>query len=76
VNLNNVLFLTTNNITIRGIYGYNHDIFKTAISLLEQNKIEVKPIITNRIKVDEVPQIFEKLSKTLHEELKVIVDFD
>ncbi|MFW9865532.1 MAG: zinc-binding dehydrogenase [Candidatus Thorarchaeota archaeon] len=76
VNLNNVLFLTTNNITIRGIYGYNHDIFKTAISLLEQNKIEVKPIITNQIKVDEVPQMFEKLSNTLHEELKVIVNFD
>ena len=76
VTLNNVLFLTTNNITIRGVYGYNHDIFKTAISLLEKDRINVKSIITNRIRIDEVPQIFEKLSNPPHEELKVIVDFE
>ncbi|MFW9783579.1 MAG: zinc-binding dehydrogenase, partial [Candidatus Heimdallarchaeota archaeon] len=46
--INNILLLTTNNITLKGVYGYNQDIFKTAISLLEHGKIDVDPIITSR----------------------------
>ncbi|MFX0030748.1 MAG: zinc-binding dehydrogenase, partial [Candidatus Hermodarchaeota archaeon] len=74
--INNALLLTTNSITLKGVYGYNQDIFKTAISLLEQGKIDVDPIITNRITIDEVPQMFEKLANPPHDELKVIVNID
>ena len=45
-------------------------------SLLEQKKIDVNPIITSRIKIDDVPQMFEKLANPPHDELKVIVDFE
>lgn len=74
--INNILLLTTNSITLKGVYGYNQDIFKTAISLLEQGKIDVDPIITNHITIDEVPQMFEKLANPPHDELKVIVNIE
>ncbi|MFX1277856.1 MAG: zinc-binding dehydrogenase [Promethearchaeota archaeon] len=74
--IKNALLLTTNNITLKGVYGYNQDIFKTAINLLEQGKIDVESIITNRIIIDEVPQMFEKLANPPHDELKVIVNLD
>ncbi|MHA1372720.1 MAG: zinc-dependent alcohol dehydrogenase [Promethearchaeota archaeon] len=72
----NILNMTTNNITVRGVYGYNQEIFKIAINLLEQGKILVDPLITKNIKLEEVPDIFEKLSKPEHDELKVIVELD
>lgn len=74
--INNALLITTNSIAIRGTYGYTQDVYKTAISLLEQGKINVEALITNRIKIDEVPQMFEKLAHPPHDELKVIVDFE
>lgn len=74
--INNILSMTTNNITVRGVYGYNQEIFKIAINLLEQGKILVDPLITKKIKLEEVPDIFEKLSKPEHDELKVIVELD
>ncbi len=74
--INNARLITTNSITIKGTYGFTQDVFKTAIGLLEQDKILIEPIITNRIKIDEVPHMFEKLGNPPHDELKVIVDFD
>ncbi len=49
---------------------------KTAISLLEQGKINVESIITNHIRIEEIPQMFEKLANPPHDELKVLVDFE
>ncbi|MFW9874374.1 MAG: zinc-binding dehydrogenase [Candidatus Thorarchaeota archaeon] len=74
--INNALFFTTNNLTLKGVYGYTQDIFKTAISLLEQERVYGELIITNHIKIDGVPQMFDKLANPPHNELKVIVDFD
>jgi threonine dehydrogenase-like Zn-dependent dehydrogenase len=68
--------MTTNNISVRGVYGYNHDIFKAAINLLEQKKISADSLITNRIKLDQVPEMFKTLGHPPHDELKVIVDLD
>lgn len=74
--INNVLLLTTNNITLKGVYGYNQDIFKTAISLLEQGKIDGESIISNHITIEEVPRMLAKLANPPHDELKVIVDIE
>lgn len=74
--INNILLMTSNNISVRGVYGYNHDIFRTAINLYHQKKIMVDPIITNRIRMDQVPEMFKVLGNPPHEELKVIVDFE
>ncbi len=74
--INNILLMTTNNISIRGVYGYNHDIFKKAINLFEQKKIRIDSLITNRIKLDQVPEMFKILGHPPHNELKVMVDLD
>jgi 2-desacetyl-2-hydroxyethyl bacteriochlorophyllide A dehydrogenase len=74
--INNALLFTTNNITLKGFFGYNQDTFQTAISLLEQGEVDGESVITNHIKIDDVPQIFDKLANPPHNELKVIVDFD
>ncbi|KKK42725.1 hypothetical protein LCGC14_0545420 [marine sediment metagenome] len=74
--IKNALLMTTNNITIKGVYGYNQDVFQTALSLLEQKKINYEQLITDRIKIEAVPQIFDKLANPPHDELKIIVDFE
>ncbi len=74
--IKNILLLTTNNISVRGVYGYNQDIFKTAINLYAQKKIKIDPLITKRIRLEEVPEIFKVLGNPPHDELKVIVDFE
>jgi threonine dehydrogenase-like Zn-dependent dehydrogenase len=74
--VNNILLMTTNNISVRGVYGYNHDIFKTAIKLFAQKKIKIDPLITNRIRLEQVPETFKLLGNPPHEEIKVIVDFE
>jgi len=74
--VNNILLMTTNNISVRGVYGYNQDIYKTAINLYAQKKIRVDPMITNRIRLEQVPEMFKVLGNPPHDELKVIVDFE
>jgi threonine dehydrogenase-like Zn-dependent dehydrogenase len=74
--VNNVLLMTTNNISVRGVFGYNQDTFKTAINLFAQRKIKIDPIITKHIKLEQVPEIFNLLGHPPHEELKILVDLD
>lgn len=74
--INNILSMTTNNISVRGIYGYNQDIFKIAINLYAQKQIKVDPLITARIRIEQVPDMFKVLGNPPHELIKVIVDFE
>lgn len=74
--INYILLMTTNNISVRGVYGYNHDIFKTAINLFHQKKIKIDSLITSRIELDQVPKMFKTLGNPPHDELKVIVEID
>ena len=74
--IENILIMTTNNISVRGVYGYNQDTFRKAINLFAQKKIRIDPILTKRIKLEQVPEIFEILGHPPHEELKIIVEFD
>ena len=72
-NLKNFYGLAVFNITLRGIFAYVQDTFKTAINLLEKKKVNVKPMITKIIKLNDVPEMFEVLSKP-HDEIKVLVE--
>jgi len=76
IEINNILMMTTNNISVRGVYGYNQDTFNTAINLFAQKKIKIDPIITKHIKLEQVPETFQILNHPPHEELKILVDFD
>jgi threonine dehydrogenase-like Zn-dependent dehydrogenase len=71
--LKNFYGIAVKNITLRGIFGYNQDTFKTAIELLEQKRVNIKPLITKVIEIDEVPQVFENLAQQMHEDIKILV---
>lgn len=73
---NSIRLMVINNISMRGVYGYNHDIYKTAIHLYAQKKIRIDPLITRRIRIEQVPEIFKVLGSPPHDELKIIVDFE
>lgn len=71
--LKNFYSIAVKNITLRGIFGYNQDTFKTAIELLDQKRVDVKPLITKVIDIDEVPHAFESLAEQMHEDIKILV---
>ncbi len=64
------------NITMRGIFAYNQETFRTCINLLEKKKINIKPLITKRIKLDEVPKAFKTLSDPTNNEVKILVEME
>lgn len=64
------------NITLRGIFGFTPDIFKASLKLIAENKVNGEAIVTNTIKIDEVPRMFEKLANPPHEEIKVLVEIE
>ncbi|MHA1693647.1 MAG: zinc-dependent alcohol dehydrogenase [Candidatus Helarchaeota archaeon] len=66
------LQLLLKNISIRGVFSYTNDTFTDTITLLEKRKINVKPLITKIIKLEEVPEMFKILSQLEHEEIKVL----
>ena len=72
--LKGLLQLILKNIKIQGVYAYDNVEFKTAIRLLEQKKVNVNPMITKRIKLDEVPNAFKNLSKPKHNDIKILVE--
>ena len=73
--IKNFYGMAAGNKTLRGIYAYTQDTFKTAINLLFKKKVNVKPMITKIIKLDDAPNMFEILSKP-HDEIKVLVEID
>lgn len=66
----------TKNLTMKGMYLVDQDSFKTAIRLIEQKRVDVLPIITKRIKFNEVSNAFENLSNHIHEDIKIMVDIE
>jgi len=66
----------TKNLTMKGMYLVDQASFKTAIRLIEQKKVDVIPIITKRIKLNEVSEAFENLSNHIHEDIKIMVDIE
>jgi threonine dehydrogenase-like Zn-dependent dehydrogenase len=56
------------------MYLVDQDAFKTAIRLIEQKKVNVTPLITRRVNLEEVTESFKRLSDALHEDIKVMVN--
>lgn len=70
------LQITSKNLSIKGMYLSNQDAFKTAIRLIEQQKVNVSKLITKRIKLEDVPKEYAQLASGLHENIKVMVEID
>lgn len=71
-----ILQLMSKNITIKGMYLADQDSFKTALQLLEQKELKIDPIITKKIKLEQVPETFDNLASGLHNDLKIQVELD
>ena len=70
------LQLMSKNITMKGMFLADQDSFLTSIDLLERKKVNVKPVITKHIKIDDVPEMFETLVTPPHDEIKVLVEME
>jgi 2-desacetyl-2-hydroxyethyl bacteriochlorophyllide A dehydrogenase len=70
------LQITSKNLTIKGMYLSNQDAFKTAIRLIEQQKVNVAKLITKRVKLEDVPKEYAQLASGIHENIKVMVEID
>lgn len=71
-----ILQLMSKNITIKGMFLVDQDSFKTALNLLEQKRVNVKSTITKKIKLDQAPEAFNKLSSGLHDDIKIQVEIN
>ena len=74
--LKNFYGLQIKNITLRGIFAYNQDTFEAAINLLDQKRVDVKPLITKVIQMDDISKAFEKLANKIHEDIKILVKIE
>jgi (R,R)-butanediol dehydrogenase/meso-butanediol dehydrogenase/diacetyl reductase len=67
--------LMLKNITMRGTFSFNQDVFRTALKFLANGKITSTPLISKTIGLNDVPNTFKNLSKPDHKEIKVLVEF-
>lgn len=62
-------------IALAGSQGYNWD-FQDGLALLEQGKLDLKPLITHRLKLEALQEGFELLSTPGNRALKVVVEVE
>jgi (R,R)-butanediol dehydrogenase/meso-butanediol dehydrogenase/diacetyl reductase len=57
------------------VLGYTVADYATILTLLEQGRISVDPLISHRITLEELPEVFEKMRRPT-DQMKVIVEPD
>jgi len=68
--------LMLKNISMKGVFSFNQEVFATSLNLIAESKVNVDPIITKTIKIEEVPAMFKTLANPPHEEINVLVELD
>ena len=68
-----ILDTVVKELDIKGSYGYTSDDFKTALNFIEDRKVDVKPLITNVLPLDEVKKGFELLHEKKEGAFKVVL---
>jgi len=68
-----VMSIVTRELQINGSYAYAQDDFRRALSYLYNKKIEVKPLITNKLPLEKIKEGFEILSEKKEKALKIIL---
>jgi len=58
--------------SVRFVHAYEKDDFQYTVDMMDQGRIEPQPIVTDRIGLEDVPQIFERLAKP-NSQCKVVV---
>ncbi|MCE1253114.1 MAG: zinc-binding dehydrogenase, partial [Anaerolineae bacterium] len=62
-------------ISLNGSQGYNWD-FQDALTLLETGSIDLKPLITHRLKPEQLQEGFEMLLSPGSEAIKVVFEYN
>ena len=70
VNINDLI---VREITLKPIFRYNNT-FPTGVDLLSSGKVDVKPLISKRFELDEVPAAFEYVLANRETCVKAIVN--
>ena len=69
----NVLDIVTKELDVKGSYAYSPDSFTRAFNIIKDHKIDVKPLITNVLPLEEVKTGFEMLHQKKHGVLKILL---
>jgi len=69
----NVLDIVTKELDVKGLYAYSPDSFTRAFNIIKDHKIDVKPLITNVLPLEEVKTGFEMLHQKKHGVFKILL---
>jgi 2-desacetyl-2-hydroxyethyl bacteriochlorophyllide A dehydrogenase len=68
-----MLDITVKELDLQGSYGYTSDDFQQALKMIGQGKVNVKPLITHRLPLDDIQRGFEILSQGAEDVIKVVL---
>jgi len=63
--------LALNGLTLKGLVAYTESEFTTALNLIIQRKIDVAPLITSKMPLEDINEAFEKALRG--EEGKILI---
>jgi 2-desacetyl-2-hydroxyethyl bacteriochlorophyllide A dehydrogenase len=69
-----MLDITVKEIDLQGSYGYTSDDFRQALKLITQGKVNVKPLITHLLPLDDIKKGFEILSQGAEDVIKIVLN--
>jgi L-iditol 2-dehydrogenase len=59
---------------LRGSYGYTVDEYRTAVGLINQDRVDLSPLVGQTCSLDEAPEVFTALARGENRAIKVIVE--
>jgi L-iditol 2-dehydrogenase len=68
----NIPYIVDNEIDIRGVFRY-HNTYPTGVAVMAAESLNLDPIITDRMTLEETPKAFEKAIKEKNSTLKIII---
>lgn len=68
----NVPYIVDNEIDISGVFRYRNT-YPSGIDILSSGKVKLEPIITDKMKLDDVPSAFKKAIHEKHSTIKIVI---
>lgn len=69
----NMQEIVTRELTVHGSFLYGYDEFRTVVDLLNRQKLNVQPLISREISLEEAPEYFDRLAHDPGNLIKVVV---
>lgn len=65
--------IVTRELSVFGSFLYGYGEFKEVVEMLNSGSLNVKPLISREIRLEQVPEYFEKLAHQPGELVKVVI---